>query len=124
MKPLQRPLIKLLTRYALKRGSNPKYPQTWHLTPKRWVECKNEFYPNGRHKLKRSKLKLFVECLCGALIGHEISKTERGYGGGRMIDCSCRWCDKTIQVPIEETNDRYLVNIFNYLKKSSSDRGI
>jgi hypothetical protein len=119
MKPLQKLLIKFLSWYAVKKGSDPKYPQTWHLTPKRWIECKNEFYPNGRHKLKRSKLKLFVEWLCETFIGHEISKTERGYDGGRMIDCSCRWCDKTIQVPVEETNNQCLVNFFNSLKKSS-----
>jgi len=37
------------------------------------------------------------------LVGHEHSKTEWGYGGGGMIDRNCRWCDKLIQVPMNET---------------------
>ena len=111
MKPLRRPLVYLLTRYALKKGKSPEYPQTWDLMPRRWVELKNKFYPNGQRMLRRAKLRLILEWLCEVLIGHEISKTERGYSEGRFIDCSCRWCDKTIQVPIEETNSRNLVNM-------------
>jgi hypothetical protein len=37
------------------------------------------------------------------MMGHEISQTESGYGGGRWADKWCRWCDKLIKVPIEES---------------------
>ncbi len=33
------------------------------------------------------------------MTGHEISKTEWGYGGGLFVDRNCRWCDKVIKVP-------------------------
>lgn len=38
---------------------------------------------------------------CG-LFGHEISKTEWGYGGGDTADVWCRWCNKFMQVPKSE----------------------
>lgn len=61
-----------------------QYPQTWWLMP------------------KNKKLKKVVQYICGILSGHEISKTEKGYGGGKFIDCNCRWCDKAIKVPVSE----------------------
>lgn len=78
------------------------YPQLWYCMPKRWVELKNEFYPNGQHKLRRAKPRLVIERICGVLTGHEISNTEFGYGGGGSIDRSCRWCDKNIPIPKSE----------------------
>ena len=52
-------------------------------------------------KLRRwhlSWLVLIVQFLCG-LRGHELSKTEWGYGGGEYADRWCRWCNKRIIVP-------------------------
>lgn len=34
---------------------------------------------------------------CG-IRGHELSKTEWGYGGGEYADCWCRWCNTLIRV--------------------------
>lgn len=39
-----------------------------------------------------------IQFLCG-IRGHELSKTEWGYGGGDYADCWCRWCNKMISVP-------------------------
>ena len=70
--------------------------------PKKWVKIKGEYYNNGNQKIRKSKLVLFLQWLCGILTGHEISKTEFGYGGGGYIDRNCRWCDKVIKIPIKE----------------------
>lgn len=43
-----------------------------------------------------------IQWLCG-LRGHEISKTEHGYGGGKYADCWCRWCNKHLQIPKAES---------------------
>lgn len=43
-----------------------------------------------------------LQWICGFLTGHEISKTEWGYGGGKFADCNCRWCDHVIKVPVKE----------------------
>lgn len=39
--------------------------------------------------------------LCDLLIGHEVSETDWGYGGG-WCDHWCRWCDKMFQLPPRE----------------------
>lgn len=39
-----------------------------------------------------------LQFICG-LFGHELSKTEWGYGGGDTADRWCRWCNKLIVVP-------------------------
>lgn len=39
-----------------------------------------------------------IQFVCG-LKGHELSKTEWGYGGGEYADRWCRWCNKHIVVP-------------------------
>lgn len=39
-----------------------------------------------------------IQAVCG-LFGHELSKTEWGYGGGDTADRWCRWCNKLIVVP-------------------------
>lgn len=51
--------------------------------------------------MKRAKLRLFIEFLCGIFGGHELSETEWGYSGGNTADRHCRWCDKAIVVPKE-----------------------
>lgn len=59
------------------------YPQTWYIV--------------AGHK-RTSKIAQF---LCNLFIGHELSETEWGYGGGEYADRWCRWCNKMIQVPYE-----------------------
>lgn len=54
-------------------------------------------------KLRRVKfvgkiLVAIIQFFCG-LKGHELSKTEWGYGGGEYADRWCRWCNKLIKVP-------------------------
>ena len=74
------------------RGNDRRqlYPQLWDCWPK-WTWRKHP--------------RIFVALvrLCGWLTGHEISKTEWGYGGGKYADMNCRWCDKTIRVPVADT---------------------
>lgn len=64
------------------------YPQTWWLVP-------------GRRN-RSGLLYQSVTAICEFLTGHELSETEKGYGGGTYMDCNCRWCDKVIRVPIAE----------------------
>lgn len=76
---------KVLARLARHHKSNhidnrEEYPQLW------WVI--NRF---------PKPIKKVIQYLCG-LGGHELSKTEWGYGGGHA-DRWCRWCNKFVQVP-------------------------
>jgi len=70
-----------------------KYPQLWYVwsSVPRWKK-------DGSMTL-RCRL---LEGLCKLLTGHEISKTEWGYGGGYFVDRHCRWCDHLIKVPKDE----------------------
>jgi hypothetical protein len=43
-----------------------------------------------------------IQYLCGVFVGHEPSKTDWGYGGGKNCDVWCRWCDKMFQIPLEQ----------------------
>lgn len=70
------------------RESRHLYPQTWWLVP-------------GRRN-RNGFLYRCITATCGFLTGHELSATEKGYGGGVYMDCNCRWCDKGIQVPLAE----------------------
>ena len=65
------------------------YPQLWYCWP-RWTGRKHKIFYGIRVKI------------CGFFTGHEISKTEWGYGGGNFVDRHCRWCDKVIRVPKQE----------------------
>ena len=47
-----------------------------------------------------------IQFICG-LRGHELSKTEWGYGGGDTADCWCRWCNKLIEVPKDSIRFRF-----------------
>ena len=67
------------------------YPQLWDCWPK-WTSRKHP------------RTYKFRTWLCGVLTGHEISKTEWGYGGGKYADVNCRWCDKMFQVHLSETD--------------------
>ena len=88
--------------------ANPDYPQTW------WLRSKLVSYvlPPGHEALTRYwKARSWIFCrvlnpihywLCGLIIGHELSETEKGYSGGITEDRHCRWCDKVFQVPAGE----------------------
>ena len=69
-----------------KKNDDKDYVQTWYYMPKR------KWFPWTRAGL---------QVLCGLFGGHELSKTEWGYGGGDTADRWCRWCDKLIEVPKE-----------------------
>jgi hypothetical protein len=75
-----------------------EYPQLWYCMPRRWKKHKVH---TGIVELRRAKPRLVIEHICEFLTGHELSKTELGYGKG-FIDRNCRWCDKFIQVPVSE----------------------
>ena len=64
-----------------------KYFQTWM-----YVSKANRIPVIGKYVVKT------IQFICGTK-GHELSKTEWGYGGGEYADCWCRWCNKCIQVP-------------------------
>lgn len=53
-------------------------------------------------KLPR-RLQRAARWLCRHAGGHELSDTDRGYGGGGFIDRWCRWCNQHIEVPVEES---------------------
>jgi hypothetical protein len=65
------------------KNKGKDYPQTWNYMPR----------PGKKIWLRKT-----LEWLCG-VTGHEISKTEWGYGGGEYADVWCRWCDKMLKVP-------------------------
>lgn len=62
--------------------SHQDYPQTW------WIVVK-----------LNPKIQKVIQSLCERFGGHEMSKTECGYGGGDYADVWCRWCNKLIKVP-------------------------
>ena len=64
------------------------YPQLWYCWP-RWTKWKLFYAVRTR--------------LCGWFTGHELSKTEWGYGGGSQVDHRCRWCDLLIRIPKAES---------------------
>jgi len=66
-----------------------KYPQLW------WY--------NSRLYQKNKSMALLWRWLCEKILGHELSNTEHGSGGGRYVDHWCRWCNKLIEIPIEES---------------------
>ena len=79
-----------------------QYPQLWYCMP---------FKGNS---LGRKA----IEKICGFLTGHEISKTEWGYGGGKFVTRNCRWCDKIILIPKEKEEVPYnLMDMSKELKK-------
>ncbi len=66
------------------KNQGKDYPQTWNYMPKRFPWTK-----------------ALLQFLCNLFGGHELSKTEWGYGGGEYADKWCRWCNKMVQVPKE-----------------------
>ncbi len=77
-----RVLVLIARRFPKNRGTT--YPQLWFYVPR---------LPGF--------LKRLVQLCCGLFGGHELSRTEWGYGGGKYADRWCRWCNKRIQVPKE-----------------------
>ena len=68
------------------------YLQTWH---------------HVAHMKKHSPaLVRAIQFVCG-LFGHEISRTEWGYGGGEKVSVWCRWCNKLIVIPMSEARFRF-----------------
>lgn len=60
------------------------YPQTWALVSR--ISRKSKWRGS------------IIRFLCWLLTGHELSKTEWGYGGGNKVDRWCRWCNKHFMV--------------------------
>jgi len=81
------------------------YPQTWWMRQYIPIRVLWRRWWNYKGNVRRNPLYIYVivEKLCGLLTGHEKSATEHGYGGGKYIDCNCRWCAKVILEPIEES---------------------
>ena len=113
------PLSRRLSRYARIRlcrlslylkpqQLNPDYPQTWWLRS----QIVSLVLPPAREARTRYwEIRSWIFCrvlnpihywLCGLIIGHELSETEKGYRGGITEDRHCRWCDKVFQVPAGE----------------------
>lgn len=77
-----------------------KYFQTWAWNSKLRRKCK--------------WCAALWQWLCG-LKGHEISKTEWGYGGGDTADVWCRWCNKLMKIPKTELQFRLDKESRNFL---------
>lgn len=94
--------------YEGKSLGKPDYPQSWWLLSRLYgaiVPPANEAggkYWKVRGWFFRKVFTRFPRWLCGIVIGHELSRTEKGYGGGITEDRHCRWCDKVFQVPAGE----------------------
>ena len=61
----------------------------------------------GRLPLIGQRLATSIKWLCGTIVGHTVSKTEWGYGGGEYGDVWCRWCNQKGQIPYSELEDRF-----------------
>jgi len=59
-------------------------------------------FPDKPESINELEIDLLQD-LCGMLTGHELSNTEFGYGGKGMVDRWCRWCNKLIQIPKDES---------------------
>lgn len=78
------------------------YPQTWWM--KQYLpQCLVKRHFVYKEHYFRNPLRSILTSLCRISTGHEKSDTEHGYGGGDFIDHHCRWCDKVIREPIEDS---------------------
>jgi len=94
-------------------GDRSDYPQTWWCMPKCWKTKKESC---GCDSMVLTRRSAFLQGVCKVFTGHEISKTEWGYGGGKFVDRHCRWCDKLIKVPkIEEEPPEEIGDTVNLL---------
>jgi hypothetical protein len=92
MKHTARSFLELVARFAPsnKLYGRELYPQLWYCWP-RWA---------GRRNPRIFRVRTW---LCGKLTGHELSRTEWGYGGGKFVNMNCRWCDKAFSIPLSES---------------------
>ena len=70
-----------------------------------------KYFKTGHHVAKLRILGFkrtvkVIQFLCG-IRGHEVSKTDWGYGGGDSADVWCRWCDKMFYVPKDSIRFRF-----------------
>lgn len=118
------------------------YPQTWPMvarlvfpTPKHSDSCA-AWYPSlqpqhcdcgataSNSGRERRRLKRTIQWLCAKTGGHELSRTELGYGGGEMVDRWCRWCNYRIPIPVDESpNAQWLVDFFHGLNRGRRHGG-
>jgi len=83
-----------------------EYPQTWTWNVKLRRYLGRRFLGKGIYN--------FNQWLCGKCTGHELSKTEKGFGGGIYMDSWCRWCNHLMQIPIQESpSDQWMRDIYN-----------
>ena len=97
------------------KNQDNDYIQGWYCWPKwthRWLHCPR-WTGLGARRNPIYTIRLWV---CGLLIGHQLSKTEWGYGGGQFIDGHCRWCDKLFAVTYEEA--RFVYPSFNEMRNT------
>ena len=101
-----RHLLCFFAAFHRKNRDNQEYPQLWNCWPLWTCRWKGFGYCRGEGDKTVCRLNpVFIlrTKICGFFTGHEISKTEWGYGGGKFVDRNCRWCDFGIKVPkIEE----------------------
>ena len=48
-------------------------------------------------------LQAIFQFLCWLVTGHKPSETDHGYGGGQWADTWCRWCDKRMKIPLDDS---------------------
>jgi len=82
------------------------YPQTWPLCT-----------------LLPKRVQPWTKRLCAMVTGHELSKTEIGYGGGDRVDGWCRWCNQFFPglAPDDHPNIRRLP-LFKSIWKAEATR--
>lgn len=77
-------------------------PESFHPANTVFTEKVPQPDPIRRKRIVGYWLRPLLQWFCGLVTGHEPSKTEWGYGGGKFVDRNCRWCDYRIKVPIQE----------------------
>jgi hypothetical protein len=94
------PVLARFHPYNWKDAERWTYPQTWALS--------HRIAPRWNKRLKKQNIfqrtlrREILERLCWHVTGHEISRTEWGYGGGKFVDRHCRWCDAVLKIPKNE----------------------
>lgn len=88
--------------------SRVEYPQTW------WYVAHLKRWP---------RIQTIIQWCCRMLTGHELSRTEWGYGGGGYADRWCRWCNKLIKVPRESVQFTHpeTAYLMNEIKEGKAD---
>jgi len=97
---LKSKLLTLVAKPFARNEQQREYPQLWY--------CVCRIRPKFLIKI--------IQFVCG-LTGHELSKTEWGYGGGKYADRWCRWCNKRVRVPKDSLYFQFDKNIVRNLMK-------